>query len=113
MVHTPAEDESFCDVEVGTHPPPYWKDNNSGLVVCTRHKAQYEERADEFGPYDWEEFVPVKEEEEARITSVVLDGIWLDNLMRQINDIDFCVVCDNHPSHGHAAGCPVKNVKED
>ena len=44
-----------CVVEVGTHPGPFWKDRNSGMVVCTRHRAQYEERAAEFGPFDWQE----------------------------------------------------------
>lgn len=43
-----------CVVQVGIHPGPYWRDTNSGLVVCSRHRTQYEERADEFGPFDWE-----------------------------------------------------------
>lgn len=43
-----------CVVEVGMHPGPCWTDKNTGLVVCSRHKAQYEERAEEFGPFDWE-----------------------------------------------------------
>lgn len=30
-----------CNVEVGTHVAPYWKDENSGLRVCDRHKKQY------------------------------------------------------------------------
>lgn len=44
---------SVCVVEVGRHPGPNWLDRNSGIVVCSRHRAQYEERADEFGPFDW------------------------------------------------------------
>lgn len=43
-----------CVVEVGRHPGPFWKDRNSGIVVCSRHRSQYEERANEFGPFDWE-----------------------------------------------------------
>lgn len=44
-----------CDVKVGTHPPPFWKDGNSKLQVCDRHRKQFEEREDEFGPFNWEE----------------------------------------------------------
>lgn len=45
----------FCVVEVGTHPAPFYVDkNNPSLKVCSRHKAQYEERKEEFGPFDWE-----------------------------------------------------------
>jgi hypothetical protein len=49
--------DDTCVVEVGTHPGPFWRDRNSAtpFVVCSRHRAQYEERADEFGPFDWEE----------------------------------------------------------
>lgn len=46
--------EMLCDVEVGLHSDLLWLDKNSALVVCTRHRKQYEERADEFGPFDWE-----------------------------------------------------------
>lgn len=109
MAHTPTE-KPICDVEVGTHPPPYHKDKNSGVIVCSRHKSQYEEREDEFGPFDWEVFTPEDEEEES-IISVVLDGIWLDNLIKQMQDMDFCFVCDNHLSHEHAPACPLKHVK--
>lgn len=42
-----------CAVQVGTHTEPYWKDNNSDLIVCSRHRDQYNERADELGPFDW------------------------------------------------------------
>lgn len=44
-----------CVVEVGRHPGPFWKERNSGITVCSRHRSQYEERADEFGPFDWVE----------------------------------------------------------
>lgn len=40
-----------CDVEVGVHPEPFWYDPTKDLQVCSRHKAHYEERADEFGPF--------------------------------------------------------------
>jgi hypothetical protein len=43
-----------CDVEVGIHPGPFWIGQEGKLKVCNRHKAQYEERADEFGPFDWQ-----------------------------------------------------------
>lgn len=109
MAHTP-EEPSVCDVEVGTHPPPFYKDKNSRLIVCSRHKARYEENADIYGPFDWEDFSPEAVNEP--ITSVVIDSVWLENLMKQIEDMDFCVVCDNHPSHGHAPACPVKDVRE-
>lgn len=42
-----------CEVEVGTHIGPNWRDKISGLVVCSRHKLQYDER-DDLGDYDWE-----------------------------------------------------------
>ena len=54
MDRTDEDRATACVVEVGVHPGPCWTDKNSGLVVCTRHRAQYEERADEFGPFDWE-----------------------------------------------------------
>lgn len=43
-----------CAVKVG-HPaetPPTWRDELSGLLVCDRHRAQYDER-DDLGPYEW------------------------------------------------------------
>lgn len=43
-----------CDVKVGTHPGPFWIGRDGKLRVCDRHRSQYEERADEFGPYDWQ-----------------------------------------------------------
>lgn len=43
-----------CDVEVGTHPEPFWIDKKSNLTVCSRHKEQYDERDAEFGPFEWE-----------------------------------------------------------
>lgn len=54
--------DDICDVEVGTHPGPYWKDKNSSLIVCNRHRTQYD--MSEFGPKDWEPFDPDAEEEE-------------------------------------------------
>lgn len=27
---------------------------------------------------------------------------------KNADENDYCVVCDNHPSHGHAKDCPVK-----
>ncbi len=47
--------DDVCVVQVGVHPRPCWRDKNSGLVVCSRHRSHYEERANEFGPFDWEE----------------------------------------------------------
>ena len=44
-----------CDVQVGTHPGPFWLNKVNGLKVCSRHKSQNEERADEFGPFEWEQ----------------------------------------------------------
>lgn len=43
-----------CDVEVGIHPGPFWRNKRDNLTVCSIHKSQYERRADEFGPFDWE-----------------------------------------------------------
>jgi hypothetical protein len=46
-----------CVVEVG-HPPSTraaWRCELTGLVVCDRHRSQYDER-DDLGPYSW---VPV------------------------------------------------------
>lgn len=42
-----------CDVKVGIHPGPFWVDKNGELKVCNRHRGHFEERADEFGPFDW------------------------------------------------------------
>lgn len=45
-----------CVVDVG-HPadtPAVWRDRrNPALAVCDRHRRQYEERVDEFGPFTW------------------------------------------------------------
>lgn len=30
-----------------------WRDKRSGLLVCDRHRAQYDQRPD-LGPYSWE-----------------------------------------------------------
>lgn len=47
--------DDVCVVEVGVHPRPYWVDVNGHVdgPVCSRHRSQFEERADEFGPFDW------------------------------------------------------------
>ena len=44
--------DDICVVEVGIHPPPYFKDRITEMVVCSRHKSQYEEYAP--GTFDWE-----------------------------------------------------------
>jgi hypothetical protein len=46
--------DKICVVEVGIHPPPYFKDKKSGLVVCSRHKFQYDEYKP--GEFDWEDY---------------------------------------------------------
>lgn len=46
-----------CAVEVGTHIGPQWRDKISGMIVCSRHKLQYDERPD-LGPYEWE-MIPI------------------------------------------------------
>lgn len=43
-----------CDVEVGVHPGPFWVGRGGSLKACDRHRKQFEEREDEFGPFDWE-----------------------------------------------------------
>lgn len=43
-MHTP-EETGICDVDLGTHSDEYWRDANSGLVVCGRHKDQYDANA--------------------------------------------------------------------
>lgn len=46
--------DDVCVVEVGFHPGPFWVNANApSMVVCSRHRLQYEEREDEFGPFDW------------------------------------------------------------
>lgn len=46
--------DPFCDVKVGTHVGPYWKDVlGNSLYVCSLHKAQYNESA--LGPFNWEQ----------------------------------------------------------
>jgi hypothetical protein len=42
-----------CKVPVGIHPGPFWINRIDGLAVCDRHRRQFEERTDEFGPFDW------------------------------------------------------------
>lgn len=41
-----------CDVQVGVHPGPFWV-SKDGLRVCDRHRQHFNERVDEFGPYNW------------------------------------------------------------
>lgn len=41
-----------CDVEVGTHPGPFWVDADKGLAVCNRHKEQYDQS--NLGPFKWQ-----------------------------------------------------------
>ncbi len=48
--------DKICQVEVGFHPPPYFEDKALGLIVCSRHKAQFEERYGTLGPYNWEPY---------------------------------------------------------
>lgn len=43
-----------CDIGVGVHPGHFWIDRTKNLRVCQRHRLQFEERADEFGPFAWE-----------------------------------------------------------
>jgi hypothetical protein len=44
-----------CVVRVGSHPGPFWRDltRPDGWQVCSRHRSQFEERDDEFGPFEW------------------------------------------------------------
>ncbi len=32
-------------------------------------------------------------------------------LLEQINNNDYCPMCDCHPSHGHAEDCPAAEAK--
>lgn len=50
--------DEVCQVEVGSHSDIYWIDEISDLIVCTRHMNQYNERADELGPFKWERLEP-------------------------------------------------------
>jgi len=45
--------------------------------------------------------------------TLVLEGQWLANLEQQIEDSDYCYLCDNHPSHGHDKNCPIATNIED
>ncbi len=40
-----------CNVETRVHHGPYWLSGT--LLVCSRHKLQYEESAEDFGPFNW------------------------------------------------------------
>lgn len=46
--------DNLCTIEVGIHHGPYFKDKERGVIVCVRHKAQYN-WAHEHGEFDWEE----------------------------------------------------------
>lgn len=45
--------DKLCVVEVGIHETPYWKDRLTEIIVCTRHKLQYNSSG--LGPFAWEE----------------------------------------------------------
>lgn len=45
-------------------------------------------------------------------TVLVLKGKWLTNLKQQIVDMDYCFLCDCHPSHEHDRECPLKGLGE-
>lgn len=47
--------DARCDIEVGIHPGPYFKEKDTSIKACSRHRSQLEEREEEFGPFDWEE----------------------------------------------------------
>jgi len=49
--------DEICHVRVGTHAGAYYKAER-GLIVCSRHRAQYEEQEDEFGPFNWSLYTP-------------------------------------------------------
>ncbi len=42
----------LCVVEVGMHEKPHWKDRLTGIIVCNRHKYQYDTSG--LGPFVWE-----------------------------------------------------------
>lgn len=44
---------------------------------------------------------------------LVLTGKWLASLRKQVEDMDFCVLCDNHPSHGHDPECPLDSGEKE
>lgn len=46
--------DQICVIDVGIHPEPYWKDKITDIVVCDRHRKQYDTSG--YGPFDWEEF---------------------------------------------------------
>ena len=45
--------DNVCVVEAGPHYGTYWRDNHSGIIVCTRHYNQYNSSG--LGPFAWEE----------------------------------------------------------
>lgn len=50
----------------------------------------------------------MKEDKDER--QVSLYGRWLNTLIREIEDADYCFVCGEHPSHGHQSDCPMKEL---
>ncbi len=46
-------DELRCCVDIGIHIGPYWREVNKGMLVCSRHRVQYDERSDDLGPFTW------------------------------------------------------------
>lgn len=46
--------DNLCMVEVGIHHRPHFLDKKAGIVVCVRHRIQYDQ-AYEYGEFNWEE----------------------------------------------------------
>lgn len=99
----------ICDVKVGTHSTFYSKDKNSALVVCSRHRQQYNER-DEFGPLcDWEE-IDLKYVD-LRVVKKLKSGDWQFGCAgkhRGSGSED----CPRHPHHHHDEFCNRPTVHE-
>jgi hypothetical protein len=51
------DDYPVCVIRLPSHvgTPATWRDRNSLMTVCDRHRSQYDERADDLGPFDWDE----------------------------------------------------------
>jgi hypothetical protein len=51
------DDYPTCAIQLPSHigTPATWRDRNNLMTVCDRHRSQYDERADDLGPFDWEE----------------------------------------------------------
>lgn len=43
-----------CKIEIGSHVGSLWRDRISGLIVCERHKRQYDTDHNEWS-FEWEE----------------------------------------------------------